>query len=68
LAKKFYNDQTAASKSAIDAIVLSLTQNLNADKVKITVDGKQTIGVLNNEGKNVDLPVTRPKTINPTGL
>lgn len=63
-----YNDQTAASKSAIDSIVLSLTQNMNANKVKIVVDGKTTIGVLNNQGKNVDLPVTRPKQVNPSGL
>jgi germination protein M len=63
-----YNDQTAASKSALESIVLSLTQNMNANKVKIMVEGKQTIGVLNNEGKNVDLPVTRPKQINPSGL
>jgi germination protein M len=63
-----YNDQTAASKSAIDSIVLSLTQNMNANKVKIVVDGKTTIGVLNNQGKSVDLPVTRPKQINPSGL
>ncbi|WP_051272291.1 GerMN domain-containing protein [Shimazuella kribbensis] len=63
-----YNDQTAASKSALDSIVLSLTQNMNANKVKIIVDGKTTIGVLNNQGKNVDLPVTRPKHINPSGL
>jgi germination protein M len=63
-----YNDQTAASKSALESIVLSLTQNMNANKVKIVVDGKQTIGVINNEGKNVDLPVTRPKHINPSGV
>jgi germination protein M len=63
-----YNDQTAASKSAIDSIVLSLTQNMNANKVKIVVDGKTTIGVINNQGKNVDLPVTRPKQVNPSGL
>jgi germination protein M len=63
-----YNDQTAASKSALDAIVLSLTQNMNANKVKIVVDGKTTIGVLNNQGKNVDLPVSRPKQVNPSGL
>jgi germination protein M len=45
-----------------------LTQNMNANKVKIVVDGKTTIGVLNNQGKNVDLPVSRPKQVNQSGL
>ncbi|MCH5584631.1 GerMN domain-containing protein [Shimazuella sp. AN120528] len=63
-----YNDQTAASKSALESIVLSLTQNINVSKVKIVVDGKTTIGVINNQGNNVDLPVSRPKQVNPSGL
>lgn len=63
-----YNDQTAASKSALESIVLSLTQNTTANKVKIMVDGKTTLGVISRQDKNGDLPISRPKQINPTGL
>lgn len=56
-----------SSKAAINSIVLSLTENSTAKKVKITVDGKETI-TTSKDGKNVDLPVSRPEFINPSTM
>jgi germination protein M len=61
-----YNDQSAVSKSAIRSIVLSLTQNTSGSVVKIMLDKKTTIGVMTKDGKNIDLPISRPKQINPS--
>ncbi|MBA4602645.1 GerMN domain-containing protein [Thermoactinomyces mirandus] len=55
--------KNAASEDALQTIVLSLTENTSAEKVKLIVNGKQNITV---EGeKTVSEPVSRPKFINP---
>ncbi len=61
-----YSDEKKASRNALNAIVLSLTENTTAEKVKITVDGKSDVGA--KGGDNFDKPVTRPKQINPSGI
>lgn len=60
-----YGKGKSASKDAIQTIVLSLTENTGADKVKITVNGKAEATV---EGKPLDQAVTRPAIVNPAGL
>jgi germination protein M len=61
-----YQDQKAPSKEALQSIVLSLTENTGAGKVKILVGGKQQ--VLAEHGKELEQPVSRPQSINPSGL
>src|SRR5699024_11632934 len=61
-----YSDEKKASRNALNAIVLSLTENTTAEKVKITVAGKSHVGA--KGGDNFDKPVTRPKQINPSGI
>ncbi len=56
-----YNQQSQASKDAIETILLSLTENTSKEKVSITVNGKKIQG-------DVPQPITRPKTINPSKL
>lgn len=56
-----YNNQKQASKDAIETILLSLTENTSAKKVKMTVNGKDI-------QTDVPQPITRPKTINPHKL
>ncbi len=63
-----FNDQHSASKDAMNSIVLSLTENTSAKKVKITVNGKQSFTASGQKGKNFAQPVTRPQLINPSGL
>ena len=57
-----HGDEQKVSADAIRTIVLSLTENTVAKKVKISVDGKADIGSQGNQ------PVTRPKQINPSGV
>lgn len=55
--------KNTASKDAIQTIVLSLTENTDADKVQLTVNGKQSVAV---EGEGtVSQPVARPVFVNP---
>ncbi|WP_124727051.1 GerMN domain-containing protein [Staphylospora marina] len=61
-----YHGQQAASKEALQSIVLSLTENTQASKVKITVQGKQQ--VLTGKDQPLSQPVSRPKWINPAQL
>lgn len=58
-----YSGQKTASKDAVETIVLSLTENTGAKKVKITVDGKAD-GTIEN-GQSLEKPVMRPKVVNP---
>jgi len=60
-----YGKGKSASKDAIQTIVLSLTENTGADKVKITVNGKAEATV---EGKPLDKAVLRPEFVNPASL
>ncbi|MFC4078433.1 GerMN domain-containing protein [Salinithrix halophila] len=60
-----YSDEKKASQDALTTIVLSLTENTAAKKVKITVDGKAETA---SEGGQFEKPVTRPKRINPAGF
>ncbi|GGE18179.1 spore germination protein GerM [Marinithermofilum abyssi] len=57
-----FGEGKQASKDAINTIVLSLTENTAAKKVKITVDGKS--GAV-SQGKTLSKPVNRPAMINP---
>lgn len=61
-----YSDEKKASQDALHAIVLSLTENTAAKKVKITVEGKSN--VVSEGGELFDKPVLRPKRVNPAGL
>lgn len=55
--------KNSASKDAVQTIVLSLTENTDADKVQLTVNGKPNVAV---EGEGaVSQPVTRPSFVNP---
>ncbi|SEN00683.1 GerMN domain-containing protein [Lihuaxuella thermophila] len=63
-----YNDQQSASKDAMNTIVLSLTENTSAKKVKITVNGKQSFRASGQKGEHFAQPVTRPEMINSNGL
>ena len=60
-----YGKGKSASKDAIQTIVLSLTENTGADKVKITVNGKAEATV---EGKPLDKAAIRPEIVNPASL
>ncbi|WP_044640623.1 GerMN domain-containing protein [Risungbinella massiliensis] len=57
----------SAGNNVLNSIVLSLTENTTAKKVKITVNGNQTIGVSSN-GKQAEVPVDRPQYVNPSQL
>ncbi|SFJ43032.1 GerMN domain-containing protein [Thermoflavimicrobium dichotomicum] len=63
-----YNSTKTASKDALQSIVLSLTENNSVSKVKITVNGKNTVGVFGQKGENIDAPISRPQMINPSEL
>jgi germination protein M len=63
-----YNSSQTAAKYAVDSIVLSLTENLDTKKVKITVNGKNAVNVSGEDGKEVDLPVSRPQKVNPVSM
>ncbi|PTM58220.1 GerMN domain-containing protein [Desmospora activa] len=58
-----YSDEQEASKDALQTIILSLTENTAAKKVKITVEGESDV-----DAEGFDKPVTRPDRINPSGL
>lgn len=58
-----YSDEQEASKDALHTIVLSLTENTAAKKVKITVEGESDV-----EAEGFDKPVARPKRVNPSGF
>ncbi|MCS1351480.1 GerMN domain-containing protein [Mechercharimyces sp. CAU 1602] len=60
-----YAESKSASKEAIQAIVLSLTENAEAKKVKITVDGEAQVKA---DGELLGKPVSRPKQVNPNSL
>lgn len=59
-----YSTQKTASKNVFDTIVLSLTENTTAKKVKVIVNGKDSVGVMTKGEKMGDTPVTRPEQIN----
>ncbi|SMO36586.1 GerMN domain-containing protein [Melghirimyces algeriensis] len=61
-----YSDDKKASRNALHAIVLSLTENTAAKKVKITVEGKSDLE--DQGGDNFEKPVTRPERINPAEM
>lgn len=61
-----YSDEKKASQDALHAIVLSLTENTAAKKVKITVEGKSSVD--SEGGELFNKPVLRPKRVNPVGL
>lgn len=61
-----YSDEKKASRDALNTIVLSLTENTLAKKVKITVEGKSNVG--SDGGDSFDKPVTRPKRVNPSDI
>jgi germination protein M len=64
-----YNSSETAAKHAVDSIVLSLTENINAKKVKITVNGKNAIETSSDGDQNdLGLPVSRPEKINPAPM
>jgi len=50
------------SQSLLDTLVLSLTEQQGVEKVAVEVDGKA--GILNDKGKKVTEPVTRPEKVN----
>ncbi|MEH7116598.1 GerMN domain-containing protein [Neobacillus vireti] len=50
------------SQSLLDTLVLSLTEQQGVEKVAVEVDGKT--GILNDKGKKVSEPVTRPEKVN----
>ncbi|RAL26700.1 GerMN domain-containing protein [Thermoflavimicrobium daqui] len=62
------NQSKTASKDALQSIVLSLTENSTAKKVKITVNGKGTVGVFGQQDRKQDEPISRPQMINPSEL
>jgi germination protein M len=63
-----YGSQQAASKDALQSIVLSLTENNMASQVKITVKGENSVGAFGEKGQNLDAPLSRPQMINPSEL
>ncbi|OYD08299.1 GerMN domain-containing protein [Paludifilum halophilum] len=62
-----YSDEKKASQDALNTIVLSLTENTSAKKVKITVEGEGETAA-KTLGDPFDKPVTRPKRINPVAF
>lgn len=62
-----YGKQKSISKNALDAIVLSLTENTGVKQVKITVNGNGNVSVF-GQNLNVSKPVTRPTFINADGV
>jgi germination protein M len=64
LGKEFLQYNTGqASTDAVQAIVLSLTDNTSAKQVQIKVDGGATVA--GSSGADYSKPVTRPPSINP---
>jgi germination protein M len=57
-----YN-QGEANPSAITEIILSLTENTDAKKIQLLVDGKKNLKAGNEDYSK---PVTRPTVINPS--
>ncbi|MFC7440789.1 GerMN domain-containing protein [Laceyella putida] len=62
-----FSAEHRASKDAIGAIVLSLTENTGLKKVKLTVNGKQNVTVAGEKG-SLTKPVDRPEKVNPQSL
>lgn len=56
--------KNTASEDALQTIVLSLTENTTADKVKLVVNGKQNVAIAGE--KTAGEPVSRPRFINPS--
>jgi germination protein M len=50
------------SQHLLDALVLSLTEQKEIKKVAVTVDGKA--GLIDEKGKKLTEPVTRPEKVN----
>jgi germination protein M len=63
-----YNGQRSASRDALNAIVLSLTENTHAKKVKITVNSKPASIAQGEKANTAGEPVMRPEFVNPAGL
>ncbi len=55
-------NNTAISDAVLNSLVLSLTEIAGVDKVLVTVNGKSE--VLNEEGKKLTEPVSRPVNVN----
>ncbi|WP_054948939.1 GerMN domain-containing protein [Numidum massiliense] len=60
-----YGKEDKVSERAIQAIVLSLTENTGAEQVKLSVNGKTNV---NTQQVSLAKPVLRPKKVNPYGL
>ncbi len=56
-------EKNVASEDALQTIVLSLTENTSAEKVKLSVNGKEDVTTAGK--KPVSEPVSRPKFVNP---
>ncbi len=55
-------DQKMISQHVLNTLVLSLTEQPGVESVSITVDGQT--GIVNEEGKSVSEPVSRPEQVN----
>jgi len=55
-------EEQMVSKHVLNSLVLSLTEQEGIESVSITVDGKD--GIVNEEGKSVSEPVSRPEKVN----
>lgn len=66
LSKEILNDQGKAPVEALNAIILSLTENTNMSKVQLMVNNN--IQFASSDNKNYSKPVTRPIELNATKL
>lgn len=55
-------DKKIISQSVLESLVLSLTEQNGIEKVSVTVNGKAEL--LNEKGKKLSEPVTRPEKVN----
>ncbi|WP_058302269.1 GerMN domain-containing protein [Gorillibacterium timonense] len=63
LGSAFLDKDQKASPEAVEAVVLSLTENTKAKQVQLSVNGKPAVSAADN--KAYTEPVERPETINP---
>lgn len=63
LGSAFLDKDKKASPEAVEAVVLSLTENTKAEQVQLSVNGKPAVSAADN--KAYTEPVERPETINP---
>ena len=55
-------EKKVISQNVLDSLVLSLTEQNGIESVVITVNGKAEL--MNEEGKKLTEPVTRPENVN----